>query len=285
MKKKNLLTERRMLMGLIALLFVMGLIHTMGIITLTNKLAGRLDSSSQTAQVPGFQTVYPTITGGTTSNPCLTITNNVPDFLNTFEHAEGQYSLGLNEQYYQLDLSVKNICTTGVYLITPSVFNQSNGEQITNTTGSDLQVGLGNGTLTIINPAAPQFPVAIASELLLCTTCVNGSYPSPLHVSGSIPASLIEPGQTKKISFLMSAFVPNESAYFYRTVPKSIKWFYSSALTDNNVLQNEVKTYTFSTSAATREQFGTNFLRNAIIPEGGMMQKTDTKGTTTSTTR
>lgn len=282
MKHHNLLNERRVLIGLIGLLFITGFIHTMGILNLSRSLANRVESGSQTAQVPGFQSVYPVITGGTTANPCFTITNDLPDYLNSFEHAEGQYLLGLNEQYYRLDLSIKNICASTVYIANSTAFNQSSGEQLTSTTGADLQVGLSDGTLTTINPANPQFPVTLMTDITNCYNCVNGSYPSPIHVSGSISAASIGPGETKKVSFLMSAFVPNESAYFYRVVPKSIKWFYASALSDNNVVQNEVKTFLFSTSAATRNLFGTDFLRNNIIPEGGMMQTTNTKSTTST---
>ncbi len=224
MKGKKLFTEKRMLIGLLGLLFVMGMVHTMGILSLSNKMASRVASGRQTAQVA-------------TLSICLQIT---PAYNMTDAAAQNNppnFTLIGTQMYW----NVKNMCNYNVRIVNSgAVFSPSSPSLFT------LQTRHSNGSILQVTPQNyATYDVSNYAESTSCSNCGSSGYvqyPSNAGAQTFVDTYLIAPQMTRTIIASGSYLKENGSDWSIRFVPKYIKWVPQSSVADNYITSTDIIT-------------------------------------------
>lgn len=224
--------------GLIALLFVVTIVHSAAILNMSKEPA------KQTAQVA-------------LGNTCLQVTPRL-DFADDTVYTGGSPSTDTAFYFYY---DIKNTCTYNIYAINPGSWHTSGG----GTASMPLQYATLQ-TITGVNNPQAQFvttPVdntygtSLIHELFSCVTCGPlAQYTSSVASSGQLTAFMLQPNQIK--TFTYAAFVkrsPTGYSNYLALYPTMIKWFKQTATTDNNITSAEVLTYNFGSNPLLRSSF------------------------------
>lgn len=228
--------------GLVALLFVVTIIHTAAIMNMNEKI--NLEGESQVLSSAGCLQVTP-------------LYNENQITLNSLAVIPNQFTLGMV-------FDVKNNCTSGIKLINAGSMNLGT-PFYSNLVTLTAQVKNYLNNPENLNVGSNLYSIIASDEETICLDCASGpvQHLSPVAThfdsglngyaltSYSIPA-----GQTKKVMMRVNLGLPDNSQQYVRIKPDRIKWFYDSALTgDYTVTAAEIKTYTF-TAAHSNEWVG-----------------------------
>lgn len=227
--KKNKLSERRILIGLICLLFVVTFVHTVGILDLSKNLSST-GADSQRAQVA-------------TLSICLQITPAY-NITTTGEILGWDGGPGVAQHMYW---NIKNLCSTNIRILNAANLNISTPTLFTvqarNQNGSIVPV-LGSGLST--------YGIGAYYEFVNCATCSNTWVPSTVPNSNyQISTSIIPPQATRLIdlSAVYSRGGSGSDAPI-RIAPKAIKWVMESSVADNNISATDILTTPVGTTNA-----------------------------------
>lgn len=227
MKKKTMMSERRILIGLIGLLFLMGFIHTMGILSLTRNMASGVSLGSQTAQVATLSIclqitpAYNIVSSGETNNPA-------------------GYVLVNTDMYW----NIKNVCNTNAWIVNSGSVGSANAP-----TTVSLQTRHSNGSLIPVFPSnfstydlAPYF--ADSTSCINCGTTGYVQYPSNASTVGQsfVDAYMIPPNATRTILMSSAYKKEGDSDWPIRLLPKAIKWITQSSVNDNYISPTDILT-------------------------------------------
>jgi hypothetical protein len=221
------LTERRILIGLIILLFATSFINTVGILNMSR--------GNQKAQV---------VNAG---NACMQVTQKytMADIAPYEQDPTNYETYNMN-----IDMSVKNICTSNVYMISPFNFINGNplpGEALNGPLYYGALQMLSNDQVSTISLPTNTYGVKLLSEYAQCVGCANYLMytATGVNTAGSVMTFSIAPGETKTYRYSTSFKIPlGMSSYNFLAVNMgSFKWFKQAALTDNTVASTEVYTY------------------------------------------
>lgn len=230
MKHHNLLNERRVLIGLIGLLFVVGFVHTMGILSLSRSMASRVSSGSQTAQVA-------------TLSICLQITPAY-NITTTGEILGWDGGPGVAQHLYW---NIKNLCSTNIRILNAANLNISTPTLFT------VQARNQNGSIVpILGSGLSTYGIGAYYEFVNCATCSNTWVPSTVPNSNyQISTSIIPPQATRLIdlSAVYSRSGSGSDAPI-RIAPKAIKWVMESSVADNNISATDILTTPVGTTNA-----------------------------------
>lgn len=234
--KKPIISNKRLVAGLIGLLFVVTFVQTIGILNISKSLY-KVDTNSQKAQ---------TISTG---NACMQITP-IMDFADTIENVGGTTN---TETWFSMFYNIKNICSFNIYILNPESWPSGSSLQY-----STLQTLTGqNSPTNVSTPNNSTYGTSLNAEFINCATCsVTPNYSSNMFSTGYVRSIVLQPGQTKTFTYNVS--VVKSYAYqsnFLAVYPTLFKWFKQSALNDNNVLGSEIFTHTFTTDPARRSSF------------------------------
>ncbi len=232
--KKKMMSERRVLIGLIGLLFLMGFVHTMGILSLSKKMTSKVQASSQKAQVA-------------TLSLCLQITPAY-NMLSTseqngMENAGGQ---GLIATY--MYWNVKNVCSGSISIINAGVYNTSNNPQI-----FSLQARTSNGSIVNVSPSSfASYGVSEYGESTDCQNCGAAViYPATVPYANSSFDTYTIPSQATRLIRMTGWYKKTHSPQWsLRLYPKSIRWINQSSVTDGAVSAGEPITTPIPASSA-----------------------------------
>ena len=225
--KKKIISERRILIGLIGLLFLMGFVHTMGILSLSKNMATGVPKGSQAAQVA-------------TLSICLQIT---PAY-NLVKLGENFVEATLPGATVAMYFNIKNVCTSTINIVDVASLNTINNPAL-----FTPQVRLSNGSITNILSsnlgALSTYGIASYSEFSGCPTCGNNVQSYSSSVPNSLPSVVtypIAPQATRTIVLQANYGKTEPSTWPIRMMPKAIKWIPSTSLTDNHVSATDIIT-------------------------------------------
>ncbi len=220
-----------MLIGLIALLFVVTFVHTIGILNISEEVSN-VPADSQKAQVA-------------TLSICLQVTP-LYNIVEPGEYVtEGLYPAVTTYMYF----NIKNLCTATINIFNPGV-------GYTTPTLQNLQTRQANGNpMNILSPQHPNYNINYYAEFVECFNCSNGTLTYPSTAVGTPPTVYVHPiapQQTRTIIFTNVTGMTDVSEWPIRVAPKAIKWIAQSALTNGQVQQGEIITTPIpATNAAT----------------------------------
>ncbi len=233
-----MMSERRILIGLIGLLFVMGFIHTMGILNLSKKLSRNVAVSSQKAQVATIGT-------------CL----NVSPLYNIDEPNEVYVNNTFPGNVTHMYLSIKNSCTSTI-----NIFNAGVG--YTTPTLTDLQTRQADGNPATISASQfNNYNINNYSEFVECFNCGNSILQYPSSVPGTPSTIYVHPipaGQKRTIIYNVSYGMTSVPELPIRVAPKAIKWVAQNSLTDGQLSTGEIITSTIP--SASMSSWATDFI-------------------------
>ena len=234
--KKSKITEKRILIGLISLLFVVTFVHTIGILKVTENV----ELSKSAAGAQKAQAFLPTA-----SNPCLSF---VP-ITNTMSVNGNNPDITL---YYNLYYNIKNNCSYGIRILDPfTLTGQASVPSMTNVV-SKFQVNdaqLNPVDVTSLN----SYGLQLSLERLLCDNCsALGFVPSAVggtvnSMTPSVGLYSLPAGATKRFNYWVGLSTDSYTQ-FVRVSPKAIKWVKDSDLSDFNVTASEIKTFNMSSA-------------------------------------
>ena len=236
--KKSIISNKRLVAGLIGLLFVVTFVHTISILNISNNLTfSKINNSSQKAQVGTFN--------------CL----QVSPMYNIVEPSEVYYNgtyPGVSNHMY---LNIKNICSSTI-----NIFNPGIGYTIP--TLIEDQTRQVNGTpLTILNSQLSNYNINSYTEFLECFNCGNTIAQYPSTVTGT-PSTVyvhpIAPQQTRTIIYNINYSMTSISEWPIRIAPKAIKWVAQNSLADNQISNSDISTVTLTSTQ--RASWATDFL-------------------------
>lgn len=224
--KKNKLTEKRMLIGLIALLFVVTFVHTISILDISEEVS-TVPADSQKAQVA-------------TLSICLQITPAYNMVSSNETNDPAGYVFVHTDMYW----NIKNVCTSNAWIVNSGSVGSYNAP-----TTVSLQTRHSNGSLLSVLPSnfstynlAPYF--ADSTSCINCGTSGYVQYPSNASTVGQwfVDAYKIPPNTTRMI--LMSSAYKREgdSDWPIRVLPKAIKWITQSSVNDNYISPTDILT-------------------------------------------
>ena len=246
MKKKSMISERRILIGLMGLLFVSGFIHTMGILNLSRNLNVKADPESQTAQV--------------FSGSCITVAPK-SFLLDGIESPNNPGEL-YNKQIYNVNVAIRNSCNHSVYIIKPNtLIDHTDKTGFANqlvSMGVQYYNGATDGSVDV-NPANPEHNIRISQDLMICNTCQSGNFTYLPTSTDILAAATIPATSIKNFSFVVEVSTLDENYWSYRALLKNIKWFMPSALSDNQVTDTEIRTLSIASSV--QKDFSTDYMR------------------------
>lgn len=236
-----------MVFGLIGVLFAVTIVQTSGILSVSRAV--------QTAQVKDSTRASGTLEPA----PLLSCVVVTPTF-NKLVVGDGTGTLTPHESF-NMGYTVKNNCTQGINLIdSGTLVGQNTNPALLLGDMQRLNMFLGiNGTPVNINPQNNNLGIVLHNETLICLDCNGGIvsyYPSPVGSYNnqgtiSLGAFRILPGETKNVQIQVWANIPWQFNEHLRIVPKRMKWFFDSALSNNSVSQTEVITREFTTAETT----------------------------------
>jgi hypothetical protein len=221
MKKSKLLTEKRMLIGLIGLLFVVTFVHTIGILNLSENpsFAGVTDSSQQ-AQVA-------------TVSICLKITPKY-NYTNTTELTGSEGQGGRARATVQMYWQVKNVCTNEVKILTPTTSQ-------TTPNIFNVQRLLNDSIVPVLSSEFASKGISNYVEYVECMDCS-----APIFYPTNAPyatnfASYSIPSQATRTLRLSGSFEKTVNPlYSLRFKPQMLRWVNASSVADNNVASTEI---------------------------------------------
>lgn len=229
--KKIHFSDKRVIFGLISLLFVVGFIHTMSILRLSQSLASKTQPNSQKAQVATLGT-------------CLQVTpwNNR---ITTYQNFNGSNLPGANIDMYW---NVKNICPWNVRILrTPD---------ITSSGPSNMELQL----VSFMSQPFALAPSTFAShgitnyaEDVMCLNCSGDVTYTSTVVPGhpTVYTYLIPPQATRMVRYRTWFNKNPQYPYDIRVAPKSVKWVQENAWSDNTISANDIFNSAVSTANVT----------------------------------
>ncbi len=228
-------TDKKMkytIAALIALLFIVTIVHSMAIINMSTRSNGdaqvlrALDSKSASRL------------------PCLSVT---PDMEEYRVITTNQQPLPNNPtRSFIMGFQVKNNCTSDIKIV--------NSDHLAGAKAYTIQKD-NFGVPAIVDPLSNTLGLEVGFEGVFCPDCdsgigtyyyaaENGEYDN--MGTPSVRAYTIPVGETKFVLIHSDIKMPPLANEYVRVVPSALSWFFASALSDNYVSGAEMRTYTFT---------------------------------------
>lgn len=240
--------DYRFMFALVALLFVVTIVHSLAII----KFSQNQDQQAQVLQVFTSDTSKSSVkSAGLQVRPhgtdCIEMT---PDY-NLISSQE--FAPGIGQTAYRMYFSVTNTCSQDIKIINPNwLIGQHTAPVDLLITG--IQKNNYNSTPIDVDPLNNSYGIEVNHETLACYDCpfgLNVYFASPLgefdnNGTPSIQAYSLPAGSTGWVGIEAKINMPWNNTDDFRVVPLEVQYFYDSALSDNTVSANEIKTHTIS---------------------------------------
>lgn len=208
------LSKKRLLIGLVGLLFITGFVNTIGILNLYNK---GVSGDSQKAQVA--------------TSDCLQVTYKYDRLLTA------NLNDGTNKKMYSFvnSYNIKNLCSYNVYIVEPEELDIYNGGIMTSQLAySVLQTLDQSSNPTIVFNGTGNESIQVTQETINCigTGCLSVSVQAPGFQYGNLSGIKIEPNQTREFKYFAEMKVPYSfhGLKYLAMYPIKLRWFKEGAL-------------------------------------------------------